>query len=202
MEFLIDPNIAYVLIVAAVMLALMTILVPGTGLPEIGMLTCLGLAWYELTRLEPNLWALLVVALTPIPFVIAVRQVRLRLPLLSLTILMLTVASFFLFVDKDGRPAVNFLLAGVVSVLSGGFIWIAVERGLRAQAARPVNDPDLLVGRVGEARTEVYKTGSVQAEGELWTAHSDRPIPAGSQVLILKREGFVLRVKKIERLTK
>jgi membrane-bound serine protease (ClpP class) len=202
MEFLIDPNIAYILIVAAVMLALMTILVPGTGLPEIGMLICLGLAWYELTHLEPNLWALLVVALTPIPFIIAVRQARLRLPLLALTILMLAVASFFLFIDKDGRPAVNFLLAGGVSILSGLFIWFAVERGLKAQSARPVNDPDSLVGRVGEARTEIYKTGSVQAEGELWTAHSDRPIPAGSQVLILKREGFVLRVKKIEKLTK
>ena len=202
MEFLIDPNIAYILIVAAVMFALMTILVPGTGLPELGMLICLGLAWYELTHLEPNLWALLVVALTPLPFIIAIRQARLRLPLLALTILMLAVASFFLFVDENGRPAVNFLLAGGVSILSAVFLWFAVERGLKAQAARPVNDPDLLVGRLGETRTEVFTTGSVQAEGELWTARSDKPIPAGSQVHILKRDGFVLTVKKIEKLTK
>lgn len=202
MDFLIDPNVAYIFIVAAVMMALFTIIVPGTGLPEAGMLICLGVAWYALSRLEPNIWALIVVALSVIPFFFAVRQPRLHLALLVLTILMLAVGSVFLFTDKGGRPLVNFMLAGMVSTFCGLFIWVAVERGLKAQGNRLINDPDSLVGTVGEARTEVYYTGSVMAGGELWSARSDKPIPSGSLVRVLSRDGFTLTVKKMEKLSK
>jgi membrane-bound ClpP family serine protease len=53
-----------------------------------------------------------------------------------------------------------------------------------------------LVGQPGEARTEVYNDGSVQVSGELWSARSDHPIPAGSHVRVVGREGFVLVVEK------
>lgn len=202
MDFLFDPNIAYIFIVAAVMLALFTIIVPGTGLPEAGMIICLGVTWYIMSRLEPNIWALVVVALSVVPFFFAIRQPRLRLSLLVLTILMVAVGSVFLFTDKSGRPLVNFMLAGMVSTFCGVFIWTAVERGLKAQGNRPFNDPDSLVGTVGEARTEVHYSGSVLAGGELWSARSEKPIPAGSTVRILRRDGFVLTVQKMERISK
>ena len=35
MEFLLDPNIAYLLLVAGTFFVLMAIAVPGTGIPEI-----------------------------------------------------------------------------------------------------------------------------------------------------------------------
>jgi len=198
MEFLIDPNVAYIVIVAAVMLSLITILVPGTGLPEIGLILCLLAAWYELSRFEPNPWALGVAALSPLPFLAATRQSRLRLPLLTLSFLMLVAGSIFMFIDPQGRPTVNFPLAGVVSTLCALFIWIAVERGLKAQDLKLGINPDNLVGAHGEARTEIFTSGSVQACGELWSAHSDTPIPAGSTVVILRRDGFVLTVMKTE----
>ena len=202
MEFLIDPNIAYIFLVAAVMLALMTIIVPGTGIPEIGMVVCLGVTWYELSRQEPNAWALIVVALSIVPFIVAIKQTRLRLPLLAAAVVMLSIGSVFLFTDAQGRPLVNFGLAGVVSTFSGLFVWFAVVRGLQVQGNRLINDPDSPVGVVGEARTAVFREGTVQVNGELWTARSDSPIPAGSFVRILKREGFVLTVKKTEKITK
>jgi membrane-bound serine protease (ClpP class) len=197
MEFLLNPNVAYVLIVAAAMLALTAIVVPGTGLPEIGLVLCLGLAGYAVYSLGINGWALLIVSLSVIPFVFALRVKRLRFPLLAISILMLIGGSIFLFVDEKGWPAVNPLLAVIVSILCGGFIWIAVDRVLVAQHARPSNNPDALIGKIGETRTEINTDGSVQISGELWSARSEKPIAAGSPVRVVQREGFILVVEKV-----
>lgn len=42
----------------------------------------------------------------------------------------------------------------------------------------------------------------VEIEGELWTARSDQPIPAGSLVRIVRFDGLYLTVEKVERLNK
>lgn len=197
MEYLLNPNVAYVLIVAAAMLALAAIVIPGTGIPEIGLVLCLGAAGYSIYSLGINGWALLVVGLSAIPFILALRVKSLRFALLPLSILMLIGGSVFLFVDEKGWPAVNLPLAGVVSILCGGFIWIAVERVLIAQQARPSNNPDALVGKIGETRTEVNAEGSVQVSGELWSARSEKPIASGSPVRVVQRDGFILIVEKV-----
>jgi membrane-bound serine protease (ClpP class) len=196
MEFLLNPNVAYVLIVAAAMLALTTIVVPGTGIPEVGLVLCLGLAGYSVYSLGINGWALLVAGLSVVPFVFALRAKSLRIPLLALSILMLIGGSVFLFMDEKGWPAVNPILAGIVSILSGGFIWFAVERVLVAQRRQPSNDLQALIGKIGEARTEINAEGSVQVSGELWSAKSEKPIEAGSAVRVVQRDGFVLIVEK------
>jgi membrane-bound serine protease (ClpP class) len=197
MEFLLNPDVAYVLIVASVMLALAAIVVPGTGIPEVGLVLCLGMAGYAIYSLGINGWALLVVGLSVIPFMFALRVKTLRLPLLALSILMLIGGSVFLFVNEKGFPTVNPLLAGIVSILCGGFIWIAVSRVLTAQQAQPSNNPDALLGKIGEARTEIKAEGSVQVGGELWSARSEKSIASGSPVRVVQRDGFVLIVEKV-----
>jgi len=196
MEFLLNPNVAYVLIAASAMLALAAIVVPGTGIPEIGLVLCLGMAGFAVYSLGINGWALLVVGLSVIPFVLALRGKTLRLPLLALSILMLIGGSVFLFVNEKGFPTVNPLLAGIVSILCGGFIWLAAVRVLAAQRLQPRNNPDALVGKIGEARTEIKAEGSVQVGGELWSARSEKPIASGSPVRVVQRDGFVLIVEK------
>ena len=202
MEFLINPNVAYLLIVTAVMLLLLTFNEPKSTLPKVGMVLCFVAAGYEFVYLKGNPWAFLVVALSPLPFFIAIRETRMHLPLI--TILMLTIGSFFLFMDQDGRPVVNYGLAGVVSVFCGSFIWIVIGRMRNAQGARLSNDPDSVVGMIGEARTDIeaHSAGSVLVEGELWQARSKKPIPAGGTVRVLRQDGFVLTVKEAEKLTK
>ena len=199
MEILLNPNIAYIIIVSAAMLALMTVIIPGTGIPEVGLLICMALTWYEFTRYQPNLWALLILILGILPFFGALRLPHLRLFLLPLAILLISGGSVFLFVDGKGMPAVNPILAGLVTILCAFYIWIAVDRSLKAQSAKPYNDPDQLLEKIGETRTHVYKSGSVQVGGELWSARSEISIPIGCKVRILQRDGFVLTVEKYEK---
>lgn len=197
MEFLINPNIAYIIVAASGMLALITILIPGTGLPEVGLVLCLSFAWFEFAHLPPTPWALSAMVLSVVPFLLAIRLPRLRLSMLVLTILMLTGGSVFMFVDENGWPAVHPVLAGTISVLIGGFIWLAVDRAMKIHTTHPNIDPDMLVGQVGEARTAIHASGSVQIHSELWSARSEQPIPKGVSVRILRREGFVLVVEAV-----
>jgi membrane-bound serine protease (ClpP class) len=137
------------------------------------------------------------VGLSVIPFVFALRVKALRLPLLAFSILLLIGGSVFLFVDEKGWPAVNPLLAGMISILCSGLIWFLAERAMAAQRRQPSNDLGILIGKIGEARTEVSAEGSVQVSGELWSARSEKPIASGSPVRVVQLDGFVLIVEKV-----
>jgi membrane-bound ClpP family serine protease len=200
MDFLINPNIAYLFVVAAVMLAITTLLFTRSKLSKIGMLVCLAGAGVELFNLQANPWALVVVALSPLPYFVATRQAGPRRPLLVITAGMLIFGSVFLFVDKNGSPVVHSALLWLVSVLCAEFIWIATERRLNSQDVRRGVDPDSYVGLTGTAITQVEDVGLVQIEGETCPARSEQPIPAGSTVRVIKNEGRVLVVKKVEKL--
>ncbi len=196
MEFLLDPNIAYVLIVSSVLLALIAIVVPGTGVPEVALAFCLVLAGYTVYKLGINAWAVAILALSVVPFLFAIRAKTWRIPLLATSILLLIGGSIFLFTNENGWPAVNPLLAVIVSLTSGGLIWIGADRAIAAMQRSPANNPDALIGQIGEARTDIHAEGSVQAGGELWSARSEKPIKMGSVVRILQRDGFILVVEK------
>jgi membrane-bound serine protease (ClpP class) len=108
----------------------------------------------------------------------------------------------FLLVDQHGRPVVNFGLAGIVSILCGAILQISTGRSRNAQGIRLSDDPDSVVGLIGEARTDIetHSAGSVLVEGELWQARSKEPIPAGAMVRVLRKDGFWLTVKEVEKL--
>ena len=195
MDFLLDPNVAYLFLLGGVLLGLMAIITPGTGYFEVGALFCVALAGYAVYNLSFNLWALIVLILSIIPFVYAIQKPK-RERYLALSILGLVVGSMFLYATEGWQPAVNPMLALVSSVLYAGFIWIAVRKTLQAAHARPSHDLSVLVGQMGEAKTRIYKEGSVQVDGELWTARSNKSIPSGSTIKVVAREGFVLVVEK------
>ena len=201
MNFLINPNIAYLFVVAAFMLAMTSLLFPRSNLSKIGTLVCLVGAGFELFNLHANPWALVGVAFSPLTYFMAIRQAGPRRPLLVVTAGMFVFGSWYLLVDEKGLPVVNGGLLMLVSTICALFIWVSTERRLNAQGTRRGFNPDSLVGLVGTATTQVDDVGLVKIEGEICSARSDQPIPAGSTVRVLKLEGRILVVKKVEKLT-
>ncbi len=195
MDFLLDPNIAYLILLGAVLLAMMSLASPGTGLFEIGAFFCILLAGYSIYQLSFNWWALILLGLSIVPFVYAIQKPKREL-YLALSILLLVVGSVFIFPRTGDQAVVNPLVAVVASALVAGFLWLAVRKSMEAAGTRPSHDLDGLIGKIGEARTKVEEEGSVQVEGELWSARSEKTIPAGSSIRVLRREGFVLIVEK------
>jgi membrane-bound serine protease (ClpP class) len=195
MDFLLDPNIAYLILLGAVLLGMMALASPGTGLFEIGAFFCMALAGYAIYHLSFNWWALILLGLSIVPFVYALQKPKREL-YLALSILLLVIGSVFMFPRTADQAVVNPLVAILASVLVAGFLWIAVRKSVEATSTRPSHDLTGLVGQIGEARTKVDEEGSVLVAGELWSARSEQPIPAGSSIRVVRREGFILVVEK------
>ena len=195
MEILLNPNIAYILLVLGSILLLMAIVTPGTHLMEGGAFLLLVLAGYAIYQLGFNLWALIVLVLSLVPFVYAIQKPK-RERFLALSLLGIIVGSVYLFPSGGWLPAINPFLAVIVSALTAGFLWLIVRKGIQAHHARPLQDLSTLIGKIGQARTEVHESGSVQMAGELWSARSEKSIPVGSRVRVVSREGFVLVVER------
>jgi membrane-bound serine protease (ClpP class) len=195
MDFLLDPNIAYLILLGGILLGFLAIVTPGTGLLEVGAFLCMVLAGYAVYNLSVNWWALLVLVLSIAPFLYAVQRPK-REMYLGLSIFLLVLGSVFLFAVDGWKPAVNPLVALLASGLVSAFLWIVVRKSVQASAARPLHDLETLVGQLGEARTVVHDAGSVYVNGELWSAKSGSEIPAGSHVRVVRREGFILVVEK------
>jgi membrane-bound serine protease (ClpP class) len=195
MNFLLNPSIAYLFVIGAVLLVMLAIAAPGTGMLEAAAFFCILLAGYAAYNLAFNWWALFLLALSVIPFVYSLRKPR-REIFVALSILLLIVGSVFMFQPTADGGTVNPLVAVAASVLVAGFLWIAARKSMEAASVRPLHDLGGLVGQVGEARTNIEDEGSVLVAGELWSAKSDKAIAAGSLIRVIRRDGFVLIVEK------
>jgi membrane-bound serine protease (ClpP class) len=195
MQFLFDPNVAYLLLVGGMMLALLALLTPGTGIVEILAVFSILLAGYAVYHLSFNWWALLILLVSLAPFIYSIRGPG-RGAWLVVAIVGLTAGSVFFFPATNGLSAVNPLIASVTTVLYSAFLWVAVRKVVEAAQFRPVHELSDLIGQTGEARTAVKDDGSVQVAGELWSARSARALPPGSPIKVIGRDGFVLIVEK------
>ena len=190
------PNLVYLLLMAGVWLAAMAIVSPGTGLLEIGAVAILVMAGLGTLQVPVDLWAVAVIVVGAVMFVGALRWKRTALWLV-LSALLLSTGSAFLLGLRAGQPAVHPLLAVAVSALTVGFFWISVRRGILAQRAKPLHNPDDLLGQVGDVRSVLEPVGSVYVGGELWSARSETPLAVGTTVRVRGREGLVLLVDPV-----
>jgi membrane-bound ClpP family serine protease len=194
MNILLDPNVAYFLLVSGFIMAILALFSPGTGILEIGAIFALALAAYGIINMPINTWALIVLLAGVFPFVLALRRSQHNI-YLAIALVALIAGSIFLFRAEEGTLAVHPFLASLVSVLAMGLLWYIARTGLTAMQQPPSHDLARYIGETGEARTDVYLQGAVYVAGEEWTARSDSFIPAGSQVKIVGREGLVLLVE-------
>ena len=195
MEVFLNPDVAYLVIVAASFLVLIAIVIPGTGMPEIGALFCVLLGAYAVYHLSLNWWALALMILSLVPFFLSMRKSRSGL-WLALSILGLAVGSVFFFPAKQGWISVNPVLAITTSALYAAFVWLAARKSIQAAQTKAVHDMSTLIGQRGEAKTQIGEEGSVQVASELWSARSSKPVPVGSMVRVIGREGFILLVEE------
>ncbi len=198
MEVLLNPNVTYLILIVGVVLAIMALFAPGTGILEIGALFVLFLAGWGISQQAINLWALVILILGVIPFIVAVRRSH-KLVYLVVALVAFIIGSAYLFQgEKWYLPGVNPILAILTSGIASGYLWIAATKVLETEKMRPRHDLGKIIGDVGEARTDIYNEGSVQIGAELWSARSEVPIPSGSKVRVVKREGFILEVEPDE----
>ncbi len=191
----ITPNLAYLLLMGGTVVLILALITPGTGVLELIALFSLLAAGYTATQLAVNAWAVAVWIVGIVFFGLSLRRGRREGVWLALALLAMMVGSVFIFRTPHGGSAVSPWLAVTVSLLVGGGGWVITRKVLEAETRPPVHDLERLIGQVGEARTDIAPEGSVYLDGEMWTARSEQPIPAGTWVRVLSREGLILEVE-------
>ncbi len=196
MEFLVDPNVIYLLLAGGLALAVLALAAPGTGVLELLAFSILGLAVWGIVENQAifNPWALFLLVVGLGLFLFSIR--RPNRVFLVIAILALIGGSAYIFTSGGLLPAVNPFLAALVSAALAVFFWFAAEKSVEAHRLLPAHQR-VLVGEEGEAKTAIHKEGSAQVAGELWSAYSDEPIAKGSQVRVVKHDGFRLKVERL-----
>ena len=196
MNFLLDPNISYLILVGGFVMAVLAMFAPGTGLLEIGATMAIVIAGYSVANLPFNWWALVILVVGVFPFLYALRRSQ-HLIFLIISILAMIAGSIFMFRTENGQMAVNPVLAVIVSILVAGFMWIVATRGLDALKMKPYNRTGKLVNQVGKARSDIFHNGTVYIQSEEWSARSSVPISTGTLVKITKQDGVILEVEPL-----
>ena len=193
---ILDPNLAFVLLVGGFILSVLALLTPGTGVVEIGGLFALVLAGYGIISTPTNYWAL--IFLFPVlPFLFFYRKTKKNYWLILL-ILFLNIGSFSIFKSETLYFSVSPILAIIVTILDAVLLWFVVKKLIEAIDQSPSFDPQQIIGKIGEARTRIEGVGTVYVNGEEWSARSDQIIPDESKIRVVNKTGLVLDVVQLE----
>ena len=190
-----DPNIAYILLTLATIGLITEISNPGMVVPGVVGGISLFLAFYSLGVLDAY-WGGMLLILLAVGLFIAEYFTHSFGLLTAGAVASLVMGSLILF---SGTPEVELnkgLIAGVTAGVTA-FAFFVIGAIVRGQRRRKVTGPEGMIGEIAIARTPLDPTGTVLAQGELWTATSEGgQVAPGEEVIISRVEGLKLWVTK------
>ncbi|MBI4966167.1 MAG: nodulation protein NfeD [Desulfomonile tiedjei] len=193
LDVIANPNIAYLLMMIGGIGILMELYNPGLIFPGVvGGISFL-LALFALQVLPVNYVGIMLIILAVIMFIVELKVTSFGLLSLG-AIISLTLGSIMLF--DTGETAMRVSWGVVIPTVAGvsAFFIFALGLVVKAHMKRPRTGDQGLVGEVGVALTELDNEGRVSLHGEYWNARSDRYIPKGEKVRVVKVENLRLIV--------
>lgn len=198
-QLLTNPNVAYLLLVVGLLLLLMAVTTPGTGVAEVAATIVLVLAAIGLINLSANFAGVLLVILGFVLFAFDATAVNHGALTLGGAVTLLF-GSLLLFPTREGEAGLSVWLIAGTTLGMAGFSALALSALLRMRQQKGVGLVAQNVnGLRGLMKTDVTPPGSGTAQigGQLWTISAEEPIGAGTDVEVIDRQGLTLRVKKI-----
>lgn len=197
LKILANPNLVYFLLMLGLLGIYFELSHPGAIFPGVLGAICLILAFLGLSILPMNYAGLALILLAGLLFFLETQFTSHGLLTLG-GIISLLLGSLILF--GQNPPALRvykpflFTVVGVFALLFGAITYFAVKTVKK----KPVTGSEELIGLEGKALTDInISGGKVFLHGEIWKAWSEEDIPEGSQVKVIEKKGFQLKVKKI-----
>jgi membrane-bound serine protease (ClpP class) len=190
-----DPNIAYILLTLATIGLIVEISSPGLVFPGVAGGISLFLAFYSLGVLNAY-WGGIALILLAVGLFIAEYFTTSFGLLTAGAVASLVIGSLILF---SGSPEIE-VNRGLIAGVAVGFTAFAIfvlGAIIRGQRRRKATGAEGMIGTIAIAKTPLDPTGTVLAQGELWTAASEGGrIAPGEEVIISRVEGLKLWVAK------
>jgi membrane-bound serine protease (ClpP class) len=191
--FLIDPTIAALLILVAGYGIITEMSNPGLILPGvIGGLAAI-LAIVSLANLPVNIAGALMLLLALILFgadIVAPTHGFLSVG----GVIALVLGLAFLVTTGPVGLGVNPLVAGAAGLVTISFFVFFIRKVWIARRQPALAGADIMVGALGHVREAIAPEGLVFVQGALWKASASSPIPVGSTVRVVGRQGLHLEV--------
>ncbi|MFQ5810857.1 MAG: nodulation protein NfeD [Armatimonadota bacterium] len=193
------PEVAYILMMLALLGIILEINAPGLGGGGILSGICMILALYGLSVLQVNYAGVALILLGAVFLILEIKVASHGLLTIG-GVASLAIGSFMLF---DVRSVPAFLALSVPTpvivvtvVCVTGFFLFCVYFAVKGHKRRVVTGREALVGMVGVARSDIREEGRVFADSTLWTAESvEGVIPAGAKVEVVGVDGLRLKVR-------
>ena len=194
---IVDPNIAYILMMIGMAGVMLELYNPGTIFPGVSGGISLILAFYAMQTLPVNYAGLLLIILAVILFILEVKVVSFGMLTIA-GIASLTIGSIMLFDSPLSflRVSWNVIIPTVLFVTL--FFTVAIGLAIKAQQRKPTTGYEGLVGEIGVAKTAIKNTGQIMLHGELWSDSCREPIKAGAKVKVLSVDKLEVLVTKAE----
>jgi membrane-bound serine protease (ClpP class) len=194
--WLINPNIALLLLICGALLIYLEFNVPGTIVPgALGTLMVL-LSVFALNLLPIHYTAVLLLV-AALVFLLLEAKFGGHGALAIAGIVCLTFGTLTLVAAPVPEMAVSPWVALSVSAAFGSITVFLVRLAARARRMKSRLGPSALVGCQATAMEPLAPEGHVLVEGEIWRAVSTEPIPAGSPVRVVGLENYQLRVEPV-----
>ena len=200
--WLANPTLVFLLLAAGGILILVEALSPGGWVAGVSGATLIALAIIGLISLPVN-WIGLILIAAGLGLIFWEIQAPGWGGFGAAGGVAILVGGFFLFGDtsQPGLPAPDVRVGYAALAGAGAFLALSVgglfyfSRKAKAISERPRRDVEI-VGQVGEVRTALDPTGTVQVASELWTAESGtgETIESGESVVVSEVDGLVLKV--------
>jgi membrane-bound serine protease (ClpP class) len=198
LDFIADPNIAYILLMLGVYGLFFELYNPGAVLPGVVGGLALVLALFSLQLLPFNWAGLLLIGLGILFFALEIKITSYGLLTVSGLISMI-LGSFMLFDPSASGIRIPWSMILPASLLTALFFVVVVGLGLRAQRRKVTTGREGLVGEIGTvSRVEVGQT-KIQIHGELWTVDSRPDLTQGARVRVTAVKGMTLSVEPLAR---
>jgi len=195
--WLVNPNIALLLLVGGALLIYLEFNTPGTIVPgALGtLMVLLGIFALDLLPIRFTAVLLLLAA-----FTLMVLEAKFggHGVLAIVGILCLTFGTLTLVAAPIPEMRINPLVAIAVSLGFGGITVFLVRIAMRARRMKARIGADALVGRAASAMEPLAPEGHVLVEGEIWNAVAAEPVAAGTRLRVVGHEQYLLRVVPID----
>jgi membrane-bound serine protease (ClpP class) len=191
-----SPDMAYVLMMLGMLGLFFELSNPGVVLPGVIGGISLILAFFAFQTLPVNYAGVMLILLALVLFVAEIKVVSHGMLTVGGVVAMV-LGSLLLFESPEPYLRVSRGVILMTVLATTGFFTIVVAKALRVHRQRPTTGREGLIGLEGRAESRIDPEGKVYVRGEYWDAWSDKPISAGSRVMVEAVEEMRLKVKAL-----
>ena len=192
--WLVNPNIALLMLVAGALLIYLEFNTPGTIVPgALGTLMVM-LAIFGLNLLPIRYTAVLLLVAALVLLILEAKFGG-HGALAIAGIVCLTFGTLTLVAAPVPEMGINPWVAIGVSAGFGGITVFLVRLAVRARRMKAKLGADAMVGRPASAMEALTPEGHVLVEGEIWRAVASEPVAAGAHLRVVGHEQYLLRVE-------